>query len=62
MAVAKAPAGKKRNGRTSMANNHSHSYKVDAKGNGDTSRDDKHVHQVLNYSVQMANGHSHRLM
>lgn len=56
------PTGQqRRSGRTTKANGHDHSFRLDAQGNGDTSRDGGHVHQVIRFKVQSAQKHIHRL-
>jgi len=57
------PKKNKRNGRTSPNQNHTHSYTLDKNGNGETSRDNKHVHAVRSFLVRPAgkSNHSHTL-
>ena len=51
--------GKKRNGRTSDMQGHTHSYHLDKMGNGETSRDKQHVHSVKNFNLRPAGKASH---
>ena len=46
---------------TSLNNKHKHSYILDIEGNGYTSLNDGHRHRVINYRVQMAHKHSHKI-
>lgn len=54
---------KKRNGRTSNVQGHTHSYHLDKLGNGETSRDGQHVHAVKSFNVRPAGkaSHTHQL-
>jgi len=44
---------------TSLDHKHKHTYVLDEDGNGKTSFDDGHQHQVSNYVVQRKDGHFH---
>jgi len=48
-------------GTTSYEDNHAHSYMMDNDGNGKTSEDDGHFHDIINSIVQKADGHIHSL-
>lgn len=48
-------------GRTSVDDNHSHSYNVDDDGNGETGTTDGHKHTIVNWVVRVADGHSHTI-
>jgi hypothetical protein len=56
MAVKKT---KKRSGRTSNVQGHTHSYRLDKNGNGETSRDGQHVHSIRNWIVGRAGKAQH---
>lgn len=53
------PKKKKRNGRTSQNQGHTHSYSLDKNGNGETSRDNGHVHSVRAFAVKPAGKGNH---
>tara|TARA_R100001594_G_scaffold1545_1_gene6710 strand:- start:1720 stop:2334 length:615 start_codon:yes stop_codon:yes gene_type:complete len=46
---------------TSINNNHKHSYLLDSEGNGYTSIMNGHRHKVVNYVVQRAKKHIHKI-
>lgn len=48
-------------GRTSTDAGHSHSFNVDANGNGSTGRTDGHIHRVANWVVSIVNRHRHTI-
>ena len=50
-------------GKTSFAmeKDHAHTYSIDKDGNGRTSHDDDHHHEIINGLVQEADGHVHSL-
>lgn len=48
-------------GRTSINDNHSHSYNVDNDGNGRTGTTDGHSHTISNWIVAIADGHRHTI-
>lgn len=58
-----AVATRKRNGRTSQNQAHTHSYHLTKEGNGETSRDNQHVHSIKSFSVRPAGkaNHTHTL-
>ncbi|MAG27517.1 hypothetical protein CMI47_18440 [Candidatus Pacearchaeota archaeon] len=47
---------------TTTGNEHAHHYNVDNKGNGRTSYDDEHFHQITEGIVLDADGHTHTLI
>jgi hypothetical protein len=59
-------------GDTSMNMDHYHKTMIDAKGNGrtihtmpypgDESRKDDHIHEIVNWEVQEAEGHTHKII
>ena len=49
------------NGETTINNGHSHRYIIDEKGDGSTSRNKAHEHNIINWKVQTAHGHKHGL-
>lgn len=59
-------------GDTSYENDHWHKTMIDAEGNGvtiktmpypgDESKEDDHVHKIVNYEVQEENGHTHDII
>jgi hypothetical protein len=53
--------GFKLSGTTSTNGGHSHQYKIDDKGNGETSMDNEHKHRISNYEVEKINEHIHTL-
>ena len=48
-------------GRTSVSDNHTHSYTIDQDGNGQTDVVDGHMHDIVNRVVQESDGHTHGL-
>jgi len=50
---------KKRSGRTSKNAGHTHSYRLDKSGNGETSRDNQHVHTIRGWTVQRSGKGNH---
>ena len=48
-------------GRTSVDDNHSHSYNVDDDGNSETGTTAGHQHIIVNWIVRVASGHSHTI-
>ena len=51
---------KKKNS-TSLVNNHKHTYILDVNGNGYTSYNNGHRHEVVNYVVRRENKHIHKI-
>ena len=48
-------------GTTSYDDNHAHTYTTNNEGNGKTSENDDHYHDIIDGIVQMADGHIHSL-
>lgn len=49
-------------GVTSITNGHYHSYSIDDNGDGETSENEGHYHEITRFKVQEEDGHTHELM
>ena len=48
-------------GLSSYEHNHSHIYYIDRYGNGYTSNNSGHIHEIIKYVIQDANNHTHEI-
>ena len=48
-------------GKTTVEDNHAHTYSMDNDGDGRTSHDDGHFHKIIDGLVQKEDGHVHSL-
>jgi hypothetical protein len=48
-------------GETTIEDNHAHTYSIDNDGDGRTSYNDEHYHEIIDGLIQEADGHAHSL-